>query len=548
MPESPLVHVDEPLRLVLTVKHAKLGSVFTSQEFTLVDGSEQPTVSGQRSAFPPRQHFNYQFGTDGMLTPVLPDMAARALGVPKLPFAYTDNVPDDGVLPLGSTLALRFLHYKPFSPAFDMLRWTAVSVHKFAGGDATVQGTHASSPPIFTSMLRAYDAESCESVDRTIEGTRTFRMVEAPMSVPSTLVMPAHCRFPRGDNLHWSGRNFDIVDGQLYAYRVEVPATTLDSAPAGWYYVKIQNSMRLQAPSSERWWMRMAASPLHVFNWLRAQEVVTGFFYVGGVPSSVISLPASPIVDSRDLSDLRGAVLAGDMEWTTSVLDHDQDAARQLASTDLGGKSPLHIAAEHGLYDIVQLLLRHIHANFNRNDAHALIELHDNDGNTALHLSCRQGVALAELLLDYGANANAVNALGDTPLHQCARVGDVDMCRLLLWKGARMDIRNARRDTPLRLALSRVDLVLSKMFIDHQGWTASTIDEEVEGDEEALTWFCDGVRLKVMRMRGGENVPSVRPSLVAAQVLDGWCRAQLARLGRYGFGDLVDAEEAWTWS
>ena len=44
-------------------------------------------------------------------------------------------------------------------------------------------------------------------------------------------------------------------------------------------------------------------------------------------------------------------------------------------------------------------------------------------------------VQIAELLLEYGANINAVNEAGNTPLHICASKGFANCANLLLRRG-----------------------------------------------------------------------------------------------------------------
>ena len=57
----------------------------------------------------------------------------------------------------------------------------------------------------------------------------------------------------------------------------------------------------------------------------------------------------------------------------------------------------------------------------------------DNPGSTLLHLACQNGdMAMVELLIQYGAHVNAVDSLGQTPLHRCALHGRTMCAKLLL--------------------------------------------------------------------------------------------------------------------
>ncbi|RLN66824.1 hypothetical protein BBP00_00001975 [Phytophthora kernoviae] len=84
------------------------------------------------------------------------------------------------------------------------------------------------------------------------------------------------------------------------------------------------------------------------------------------------------------------------------------------------GFAPLHLAVRSGNFEMVSLFFRpevlpHVDLNFS-----------DREGSTALHLATQLQVEFAsrvlELLLCFGADANAVNFLKQTPLHICAMI------------------------------------------------------------------------------------------------------------------------------
>jgi len=69
----------------------------------------------------------------------------------------------------------------------------------------------------------------------------------------------------------------------------------------------------------------------------------------------------------------------------------------------------------------------HVHAE---NEVLSMKEL---DGCSLLHLACEfADIGMLELLLQYGANINASDSGGQTPLHRCILKGKVSAARLLL--------------------------------------------------------------------------------------------------------------------
>ena len=86
----------------------------------------------------------------------------------------------------------------------------------------------------------------------------------------------------------------------------------------------------------------------------------------------------------------------------------------------------------------------------------------DPDADYALHLAARHSArSIVKLLLARGANPDAVDSDGDTPLHESARLSDtpdnVAMVSLLLDKGADPNLGNNNRWRPLDLAYGRTD-------------------------------------------------------------------------------------------
>jgi Arf-GAP/coiled-coil/ANK repeat/PH domain-containing protein len=59
--------------------------------------------------------------------------------------------------------------------------------------------------------------------------------------------------------------------------------------------------------------------------------------------------------------------------------------------------------------------------------------MEDLDGCTLLHLACETAdIGMLELLLQYGANVNATDSRGQTPLDRCILKGRNTFAKLLL--------------------------------------------------------------------------------------------------------------------
>ena len=125
--------------------------------------------------------------------------------------------------------------------------------------------------------------------------------------------------------------------------------------------------------------------------------------------------------------DLFEAAAVGDVKALDLLLRED---ALSIYQTSADGWSPLHLAAAFGGTDAAALLLdrgAHLH-QFSRNPIRC----------QPLHACIAQGrqIETARLLIGQGADVNAAQAGGYTPLHQAAAAGDREMTLLLLKAGA----------------------------------------------------------------------------------------------------------------
>jgi ankyrin repeat protein len=207
---------------------------------------------------------------------------------------------------------------------------------------------------------------------------------------------------------------------------------------------------------------------------------------VGGAASCRL---ARPVLDSR----LHVAVRAGEVDRARLLLALGAD----VDAKGPGGLTPLELAATHRHQDMAELLIARgagwsIHAAAslgNIGKIHELLaggaDLNARDcwGNTPLHYAAARGAdGIAELLLMRGASVNVRNNWGGTPLHMTAGTG---VAELLLAHGADPNIADMHGRTPLHRHWADrdvVELLVEKgadvNAVDSDGKTALQLAEE----------------------------------------------------------------------
>jgi len=118
----------------------------------------------------------------------------------------------------------------------------------------------------------------------------------------------------------------------------------------------------------------------------------------------------------------------------------------------------LHLAAYFGIETIVQLLL----------EKGADVNAADQGGWTPLYRASGMGhIDVVKLLLEKGAHIEAADRGGQTPLYRASGIGHIDVVKLLLEKGAHIEAANRGGQTPLHWAsasghIDVVNLLLEK--------------------------------------------------------------------------------------
>ncbi len=159
---------------------------------------------------------------------------------------------------------------------------------------------------------------------------------------------------------------------------------------------------------------------------------------------------------------LHFAARAGDQAIARFLLEAGADADAR----DRQGNSPLHEAAGAGDPAMVTLLL----------DMGVAVDARGTDGSTPLHQALKRwgtSLAVAETLLEAGADVNAPDGLGRTSLHLAvAERRNIDPAALrrflarLLSSGADPDVQDNMGWTPLHLAAYREDPSLAATLLE----------------------------------------------------------------------------------
>jgi uncharacterized protein len=150
-----------------------------------------------------------------------------------------------------------------------------------------------------------------------------------------------------------------------------------------------------------------------------------------------------------DLLIARGATVGfaeacalGQLDRVKSFIQEDSSLVNKLSAD---GFPPLGLATFFGHHDVAILLLAH-HADPN-------IQSRNQIRVTALHAAVdRKDQTMVEILLSHGANPNATEFLGGTPLHTAAMGGMDSIARTLVRHGADPTLKMNDGRTALELA------------------------------------------------------------------------------------------------
>jgi len=196
------------------------------------------------------------------------------------------------------------------------------------------------------------------------------------------------------------------------------------------------------------------------------------------------TLMAESFIQGRDIHQ---AVKEGKFEVVKKMLEKEPDLVRAV---DSEGITPLHLAAEHGRQQIVELLLEkgadvNAKSGFKRTPLHyaassghegivgrlmakgAELNALDSFVLSSIFMAAYNGhQKIVEMLLSSGIDLNTTEKNSVTLLHAAAMSGNAELVKMLLAKGIDRNIRNSYGKTPLHFAASRGREAVVKLLID----------------------------------------------------------------------------------
>ena len=120
------------------------------------------------------------------------------------------------------------------------------------------------------------------------------------------------------------------------------------------------------------------------------------------------------------------------------------------------------------------------------------------DGTTPLHWASYQlDTDLVQRLIAKGATANTANRYGASPLGEAAKAANAEIAALLIKAGADVDAANGDGETPLMLAAKAGATEVARKLIDAG---ADVNAREAWRDQTALMWAAEGAHVELVEL------------------------------------------------
>jgi hypothetical protein len=143
------------------------------------------------------------------------------------------------------------------------------------------------------------------------------------------------------------------------------------------------------------------------------------------------------------------------------------------------------------------------------------VNARDRIGGTPLHTAVQnRNIELIELLLDEGADIDAKNNTGQTPLHLAVNYSQQDIAELLIEKGADINITTNRRENALTMSRRRRNPEMEQFLLQHGAEEPAPVDM---GDIYGSRGQRPGQNLNQDFANGRITQPGIRPGGRAAR-------------------------------
>jgi ankyrin repeat protein len=163
----------------------------------------------------------------------------------------------------------------------------------------------------------------------------------------------------------------------------------------------------------------------------------------------------APFLEHGCQPDVFSAAAIGQIESLQAQIDQNAALVNAVAPD---GFSPLGLASFFGQTKAAGLLIQHgAQVNQPSNNPQKVAPLHS--------AAAGQHLEIARMLLEAGADVNAVQEGGFTPLMSAAQNGQVEMVRLLLERGADRSMQSEDGRSAYSIADSHADPALAALFL-----------------------------------------------------------------------------------
>jgi len=164
-----------------------------------------------------------------------------------------------------------------------------------------------------------------------------------------------------------------------------------------------------------------------------------------------------------------------DIEWSFSKVTGEKLWSAVLRGTATGKGGTAYTIGRHQERRVHEAL-----SKMRRDSVHRM--LHSSEirylARVRLHLAAKDGaISRVKHLIAEGADINARDNQGRTPLYEAILGGNVNTVKLLTWHGADINARDNQGRTPLHLASGRNHQAVTELLID-QGADVNATDKD----------------------------------------------------------------------